>query len=158
MLATKNCKLVSLDATHDALIHALYTNDKVRAYLGGTRTKSQIQVIYEEFLTMPYYWAVYEKQTNTACGLICLDQHHDGEYYELSYQFLPEWWGKGYAKQCALAVLHYAFEQLKVDKIIAETQCANRASCRLLESIGMTIDKQVERFGAQQYIYSKTKL
>jgi len=36
---------------------------------------------------------------------------------------------------------------------VAETQSANKASCKLLEKLGMNLKQIVQRFGAEQSIY-----
>lgn len=53
-----------------------------------------------------------------------------------------------------MAVVDYALDDLGLHRIIAETQSANTASCRLLERIGMHRVKTLQRFGAEQIIYS----
>jgi len=51
-------------------------------------------------------------------------------------------------------VLDFALNDLAFERLIAETQSANSASCNLLEKLGMTEVRRVERFGAQQSIYA----
>ncbi|MGD7049373.1 GNAT family N-acetyltransferase [Rossellomorea marisflavi] len=75
----------------------------------------------------------------------------------MSYQFLPEHWGKGYAKEAVAAVLTYGFQKLELQRIVAETQVLNERSSRLLENLGMKVEEEVERFGARQEIYALTK-
>ncbi|MNN68748.1 hypothetical protein D3C81_1844810 [compost metagenome] len=50
--------------------------------------------------------------------------------------------------------MDYAFKELKLSKLVAETQKANKASCRLLTKLGMSIEESIYRFGAEQYIFS----
>jgi [ribosomal protein S5]-alanine N-acetyltransferase len=44
--------------------------------------------------------------------------------------------------------------ELSLPNVIAETQTANRASCKLIERLGMKLEKTIERFGAEHAIYS----
>lgn len=44
-------------------------------------------------------------------------------------------------------------KELKLPGLIAETQTANQASCRLLEKVGKKRVKTLSRFGAEQVIY-----
>lgn len=60
----------------------------------------------------------------------------------------------GYGKEVVSAVVQYAFQNLHLTKVVAETQAANTRSCHLLESIGMKKETTVERFGEQQIIYA----
>jgi ribosomal-protein-alanine N-acetyltransferase len=89
--------------------------------------------------------------------LIELGTHKDGEEYEISYQFHPNYWGNGFAYEAAAAVIQHAFNQLELDQVIAETQSANQASCALLQRLGMTEMKRISRFGAQQIIFALRK-
>ena len=67
--------------------------------------------------------------------------------------FAPAYWGKGLAFESATTVLHYAFDTLELTEIVAETQSANVASCRLLERLGMEPWGRIERFATAQEIY-----
>ena len=90
---------------------------------------------------------------NRKIGVMFLSQHKDGLERELSYMFHPSAWGKGYATEASLGLCSYARDTLKYPGLIAETQTANTASCRLLASIGMRPHTQFERFGAQQTVF-----
>ncbi len=50
-------------------------------------------------------------------------------------------------------VLHYAFDEVKLEAVISETQAKNEPSIKLLKRLGMTLDSTLERFGEQQVIY-----
>lgn len=137
-------------------VKKLFINPLVRKYLGGIREEQAIGTLMEEMLCQlddAFYWTVREKSEGGFIGLVSLDRHHEGEI-EVSYQFLPQWWGKGYAGEAVQFIMHYAFKELKLPKIIAETQMANTPSRRLLERIGMKLENTVLRFGSEQGIYS----
>ena len=46
-------------------------------------------------------------------------------------------WGKGFATEIALALLHAAFCDLRAERVISTVDINNRASIRVLEKIGM---------------------
>ena len=104
-----------------------------------------------------FYWVIREKQTDTFIGLVSLDPHQDGVYLEISYQLLPNWWGKGYATEVVQTIINYAFNELHLTKILAETQTANKISCMLLKKLGMDLERTIMRYGAEQGIYSIIK-
>lgn len=54
-------------------------------------------------------------------------------------------------------IINYALNELNLSRVVAETQTANTSSCRLLERVGMEIEKISIRFGAEQAIYSISK-
>ena len=135
----------------------LFVNQDVRKYLGGIREEDSIQEEMNDMLNPSdhsFYWVVREKQFDTFIGLVSLDPHHDGSYLEISYQLLPIWWGKGYATEVVKRIIHYALTELNLTKVVAETQTANKSSCRLLERVGMEFERTIVRFGAEQAIYS----
>jgi len=90
--------------------------------------------------------------------LVNLEEHHDGVDTEISYQLLPEFWVKGYATEAVQAIITYPLSELGLPRIIAETQIANIASCRLLKRVGVQQLKFIERFGAKQVIYTTSIL
>lgn len=47
----------------------------------------------------------------------------------------------------------WAAEQMEIENILAETQCANVGSIKLLEKSGFEFVRQIVRFGQPQAIY-----
>ncbi|MCA1030324.1 GNAT family N-acetyltransferase [Bacillus timonensis] len=157
MFATERCFINTFNKTDYADVKKLFLNQDVRKYLGGIRDEESIQVVLNSMLNPPdnsFYWVVREKQTDNFIGMVSLDPHHDMDYLELSYELLPIWWGKGYATQVVKRIIHYALNELNLPKVLAETQTANKSSCRLLEKVGMEVERKLFRFGAEQAIYS----
>lgn len=157
MFESERCLITIFQKSDNVNVKKLYMNSEVRKYLGGVREENSIKAGLEEILhpaADSYYWVVREKHSNDFIGLVSLDPHHDGECLEVSYQFLPKWWGKGFAKEVVQVIIDYALYELHLPKVVAETQTANTASCRLLEKLGMEMERTVSRFGAEQAIYS----
>jgi len=85
--------------------------------------------------------AVIEKESNQFigwCGIKFLTDEVNGfkNIYELGYRFLPEFWGKGYATESALASLDLGFNQLNADKIYAYADVGNESSNHILTKLG----------------------
>ncbi len=158
---TKRCQLSRMQLADYDDVMSLYQNEHVRRFLGGTLTDAQFRPRFEKLCNQAsegeYYWVIRHSADQAFMGLISIDPHHDGDAFELSYQLLPQWWGSGYAEEVSRRILHYAFTELGLPKIVAETQAANAASRRLLEKLGMKITSTVERFGECQYIYSLSR-
>ena len=156
MMTTDRCLLVQLQETDFNDIEKLYINGEVRKYLGGIIDKKTFEVNFSEMLKgkkNTFNWVVREKNTNEFIGLISLHPSHDGTCTEVSYQLLPKWWGKGFAAEAVDSVIHFAFTELNLSSLIAETQSLNLPSRRLLEKLGMKLMNKVMRFGAEQAIY-----
>ena len=157
MLETNRCKLMEIQQSDYDDVKELYLDHEVRRYLGGTVEEKQYIMKFQEMLELKeneWYWVIRKKESMEFVGLISLDTHVDGIGTEISYQLLPKWWGNGYGKEVVKKVLEYAFEELNLNKVVAETQSANINSCRLLESVGMKLENKVIRFGAEQRIFS----
>ncbi|WP_042221662.1 GNAT family N-acetyltransferase [Oceanobacillus manasiensis] len=157
MFKTERCYINSFKETDFADVQKLFVNQDVRKYLGGIRDEESIIGQLQSMLNpsdSAFYWVIREKQTDNFIGLVSLDPHHEGAFLEVSYQFLPVWWGKGYATESVLPIIQFAFNNLNQKKLLAETQTANKGSCRLLEKLGMQLERKTIRFGAEQSIYS----
>ena len=72
--------------------------------------------------------------------------------------FFPKFWGNGFAKEAIKAIIHYGFNTLKVDEIIAITQEANIRSCQLLKKIGMVHLNSFERYNAKQCLFKLKRI
>ncbi|ADC51691.1 hypothetical protein BpOF4_18250 [Alkalihalophilus pseudofirmus OF4] len=160
MLESKRCIIRGFQRSDITEIRKLYKSEEVRKYLGGVPQGESIELSLKELEYPPkgsFYWIIREKQTDEFIGLASLDPHHDGVNIELSYQLLPRWWGRGYATEILQLIVTHVLNDLNLTKIIAETQTANTASCRLLEKVGMKKEQILIRFGAEQAIYSLKK-
>ena len=57
--------------------------------------------------------------------------------WEVGYVFNKTYWGNGYATESLKALMNYAFEEMKVRRIIAKCDPKNSNSWRLLERVGI---------------------
>jgi [ribosomal protein S5]-alanine N-acetyltransferase len=161
LLETKKCILEKLRPEDFEDVKQLYRNETVRKYLGGIVSEESYKERFAEMMELStdnYYWVVRDKKTNSFMGIVSLDEHHDAVSTEISYQLLPEWWGSGCATEVLGEILNYAFTKLMLTEIVAETQTANRASCKLLERVGMVLKDTTLRFGTEQVIYCKKQI
>jgi [ribosomal protein S5]-alanine N-acetyltransferase len=69
------------------------------------------------------------------CGLEPFDLAGQSEV-ELGYRLCLKFWGKGYAKEAAAAMLSYGLGDLKLARIMAFALPQNRASLRILDQLG----------------------
>ena len=72
------------------------------------------------------------------CGLIKRDTLPD---VDLGYAFLPQYWSQGYARESAAAVMTYAKEVLKLNRVVAIVSPDNERSIHLLEQVGLTFER-----------------
>jgi len=89
------------------------------------------------------FWAVERKSDGAFlgyCGLkIARDEGTpiEGDV-EIGWRLREDAWGQGYAVEAARACLVWAWANLDVDRIVAITVFANKASWSVMERLGMT--------------------
>ncbi|MCE3297092.1 MAG: family acetyltransferase [Crocinitomicaceae bacterium] len=81
-----------------------------------------------------------EKKTIGMCGLVKRDELED---IDIGFAFLPAYFGLGYAYESSKAVLDYALQTLKKERICAITLAENQLSIKLLKKLGLQYKKQV---------------
>jgi RimJ/RimL family protein N-acetyltransferase len=74
------------------------------------------------------------------CGLFPMDGV--GPDVELAYGLAPDVWGRGYATEAAAACVRAGFEQLALERIVADVDPSNPSSIRVLEKIGMRLERE----------------
>ncbi len=161
MITTERCELRELEPSDLDHVVWLETNVEVRQFLGGPKDERIIRTEFHQCFRAERFshnWTIRNREDDSFVGLITLDTHHNGVDAEVSYQILPEWWGLGYASETVQAVIVYGLEDLKLPRIVAETQVANIRSCQLLEHLGLQLEKTIDRFGEEQAIYSTSLL
>ena len=156
-LLTERLCLRGLDRADDPFVEDLIADPEVRRFLGGPVPEADRVAVIERYHTCSeneHVWLVEKRCDTVAVGLVFLSQHHDCGDLELSYQFQSDMWGRGYATEAVGRVLRFAFAELRVTRLVAETQAANAASCRLLDRLGFRLVDRLHRFGAEQVIYA----
>jgi RimJ/RimL family protein N-acetyltransferase len=64
---------------------------------------------------------------------------------ELGYMIAPAHWGHGYATDATRAICGYAFEERRIEKVVAKAYETNPASCRVLEKAGFEREGRLRR-------------
>jgi [ribosomal protein S5]-alanine N-acetyltransferase len=98
-------------------------------------------------------WAVVLRETNTLIGLCGLRYLPRTSEYDLGYRYLESHWGKGYATECAGAVLEWGRAQLPGARIVGKAFLENTASIRVLEKIGMRLEGHEPYQGGTVAVY-----
>ncbi len=86
-------------------------------------------------------WAVVPRGGESPigiCGLVKRDFLDDAD---LGFAFFPEFWGRGYGREAAAAVVAHARRDLGFRRVVAITVPGNRRSIALLETIGFELEK-----------------
>lgn len=87
------------------------------------------------------FWVVERKEDGAIlgfCGLKrCNQQGGPLGEMEVGWRLREDAWGKGYAKEAAMASLDLAFDRFGADQVVALTVQPNKASWGLMKRLGM---------------------
>lgn len=86
-----------------------------------------------------YRWGITEKGDGSLIGIIGLVRI-DEEKSECSFAYLLgcDYWGKGYGTEAVKEVIRFAFEELEIQRIVADHMAGNPASGAVMRKAGMT--------------------
>jgi RimJ/RimL family protein N-acetyltransferase len=85
-----------------------------------------------------FVFAVELKETHSLVGHVALSvKEHHPQQAEIGFTFSREYQGQGLAREGAEGVLDYVFTTLRLNRIIAITDCENERSVALLGRLGM---------------------
>jgi ribosomal-protein-alanine N-acetyltransferase len=99
--------------------------------------------------------AVILKETNVLIGVGGIIQRElEGEKeFEITYSFLPEMWGNGYATELATFFKNYAFKELEPSSVISIIHKENEASMNVARKNGMEISSETIFMEMPVYIF-----
>lgn len=93
------------------------------------------------------------KGANTPIGMCGLLKREELKNPDLGYAFLPEYSGKGYAREAAENTLKTIMKTCSLDTVVAVTLPDNLRSNKLLETIGFIFKETVELYGSHNNLY-----
>ncbi len=145
VLMSRRLRLRPWRTEERAAFAALNAEPQMSRYLSPfTREKSDaaLERIVAHFAQHGWgYWALEELHGGGPIGLCGLMHVPWEEFFtpavEISWRLSAKWQGQGLAKEAAQAVLSYAFETLKLDRVVAFTVTDNAPSWGLMERLGM---------------------
>ncbi|HWS52798.1 MAG TPA: GNAT family N-acetyltransferase [Pyrinomonadaceae bacterium] len=86
-------------------------------------------------------WAVVEKGSGRLVGSCGFDPPSETmPEVELGYLFARDSWGRGYATEAAGACMRFAFDALRLPRVVARVSPANTPSRRVLEKLGFDFE------------------
>ncbi|UOQ71538.1 GNAT family N-acetyltransferase [Hymenobacter cellulosilyticus] len=113
---------------------------------------------------LPGSWAtlgVAERATATLLGMCALRlEPQQPRTAEIGITLVAAAQGRGYALEAAHRLLRYCFEDLKLHRVVATTDCLNHPGARLLERLGMRREAHFRKNAwcqgawADEYLYA----
>jgi len=130
-------------------LHALWSDPDVRRWLWDDRITELKEVqdlvaeSLESFRTRDFGLWMAEREGRVVgfCGLRDATDWLPGQI-ELLYGLEPKYWGLGYATEASVALLGHAFDVIGLDQVVAAADSPNEGSVRVLERIGMTLERE----------------
>lgn len=86
------------------------------------------------------FWVTEKVDDDAFIGLVGLNRVDDlpiGDCVEVGWRLARDYWGFGYATEAASACLHFAFEELALDEVVAITTVNNIRSRAVMDRLGM---------------------
>jgi len=123
----------------------------LRYYEWTSRTEEELRVFLKMFLNhqqqvprIKFQFAVTLKSTGQLIGNCGVRREsHEAREGDMGYELDPKHWGNGYATEAAQAVLDFGFSHMDLRRISAWCIAENIASARVLEKIGMKLEKRM---------------
>lgn len=148
LIETKRLLLreITLDDKED--LFTLHSDPEVQKFTGEPVVKSLEEIEKAIGGRISHYkkygfgrWATFLKKDMQFVGWAGLLYLPEFDEIDLGFRFLPEYWGSGIATEASKAILTYAFNTLKLSKIVAIAMKENKASIRVMEKVGMEFYK-----------------
>jgi len=140
-------------------IHAYYSDKKATKFtFGRPLTKAES---WRAMASMIGHWqlrgygpyAIENKTNKKIIGIAGYWYPNDWPEPEIKWALIPRYWGKGYAKEAALAIQKTAIKYIPEISLISFIHSDNAASIKLAHSINAVVEKQVEFRGGNWHIY-----
>ena len=98
MLLSENCLMEEFTQQDVKNAVKIYTNGQTRKFLGGALPRYEAEKKAADLLNKKIadekVFAVKTRAEKEFIGLIYFAPYYDSGYYEISYEFLPEFWGE----------------------------------------------------------------
>jgi len=129
-------------------MYRLANDPDVTRYTGdGGKPLEELRKVLEERVFRDYQkygygrWATVLKENSQVIGFAGLKYLDDVGETDLGYRFFKEYWGRGLATEVSSAAVRYGFQQLRLKKIIGIVNVENKASVRVLDKLGFSLQK-----------------
>jgi len=151
VIETKRLSLRQFSLADSAFIRELLNEPSFIQNIGdrGVRTLSDAEKYLETGPIASYarngfgLYLVRLKESNEPIGMAGLIKRDALEDVDVGYAFLPRYWSKGYAIESVLALMEYAKNIVRLQRVVAIVDPANQGSIRVLKKAGFQFEKMV---------------
>jgi RimJ/RimL family protein N-acetyltransferase len=161
---TARLRLRDWDDEDEHRFYEVMNREEVMRHLGGLQLPDEWRAAYQRIRGFSRdfghtFWIVEDRESGDIlgfCGIKRVNAPGAGDLtgkHEIGWRLRPEAWGKGIAKEAAIASLDLAFDRFEAPHVIALTVPDNRTSWGLMERLGMNrredLDFEDSRFGPE---------
>jgi RimJ/RimL family protein N-acetyltransferase len=152
------------DDADEVRFYEVMNREEVMRHLGGTQLREEWRAAYQRVRGFQKdfghtFWIVEDRASHDIlgfCGIKRVNAPGAGSLtgdHEIGWRLRPEAWGKGIAKEAAIASLDLAFGRFAAPHVLAMTVVDNASSWGLMKRLGMIrrpdLDFIDERFGPE---------
>ena len=151
LISTKRLRLRAVSVDDTDLMLAVWNDPAFMQNVAdrGIRThedareaiRSGAQKLFDEYGYGPYCMSL--KTDGTLIGICGLFRRENLDDPDIGFAVLPEYCGKGYAGEAAIAVVEYARTTLGVTALTAIVSPLNAPSIGLIEKLGLTFKRMI---------------
>lgn len=143
-------------------VAALFADPEVMHFIGEVRTEEEsrekLHRMMSDFEHRGFgMFAVVDRREKKFIGRCGLQPLPGTDLLELGYTFVRSAWGKGYATEASKAVMHRAFDEWRLDEVVAIAVPENTASIHVMHKLGMQYERSETFYGKSCVLYSLVK-
>jgi RimJ/RimL family protein N-acetyltransferase len=158
--ATARLVAERLTAAHLPDLRRMDQDVQFMAQLGGVRAEAGTVAYFEHNLAHWDahgfgLWMLRETHSPAIVGKACV-RHlliEDVDEIEIGYGFFPEYWGRGFATEIAIACVDVARNRLRRPSAVGITLPTNVGSQRVLTRAGLTYERTVQHAGLTHVLF-----
>ncbi|KQM23504.1 GNAT family N-acetyltransferase [Chryseobacterium sp. Leaf201] len=137
---TQRLQLKEINESHVEDILKIRSNEMINQFVQRNSPKNNYDAL-QFILTIKertrnhqiFYWGISLKDQAHLIGTICLwNFSEDRKTAEVGYELLPDYHRQGIMSEALTAVLHFGFNELNLQEIVAMTDQSNENSKKLL--------------------------
>lgn len=151
LLETERLKLRAVTVDDSELMLAVWNDPAFIRNVAdrGIRTHAQareaitngVQKLFDDYGYGPFCMSLKSDSSMIGiCGLFKRDNLDDPD---IGFAVLPDYCGKGFAGEAAIAVVEYAGSKLGIDNLTAIVSPMNAPSIGLIEKLGLTFERMI---------------
>lgn len=92
---------------------------------------------------IPAGYGICLKGSDKVIGSVDFNHRHPDDVFEMGYLLHPDYWGQGIMSEAAHALLEVGFNLVGLHKIEIECYSYNKASQRVAEKLGFTLESKI---------------